>query len=317
MILANQIKYILKKIIPLSLRKKWHKYIFEYKQRQQLNKLKWRVIEYLENDSINNRDNEKRQLIKFLKYNKFSVFPYNFIKKYHKDNIIVHTDDDCSLNYVLHENKRLYFKRNWDKDTIKKYYNDLLIEQDIDSPHRYLYEDFQVLQGDVVVDIGVAEGNFALSIVEKCEKLYLFESDNEWMEALNMTFKPWLNSGKVIIVNKKVSDNTDSTSITLDNYFFEKEDINKINFIKVDIEGYELKFLEGAKNLLMKQEEIRVAICTYHRQDASEKINSIMTAYGFYSEYSKGLMVYFTDESAQPCWLTRGLLRCIKKESTV
>jgi len=312
MIIINQIKYFLKKIIPLSLIKKRHEYI----HKQSMNRLKCRVIEYLENDPVNTRDNEKIQAIEFLKKSKqFSVFPYNFINKYHKKDIIVFTDDTCGLKYVLHENnKRLYFKRGWDEEYIKYYYNGLLIEQDIDSPHRYLYEDFQVYEGDVVVDIGVAESNFALSVVEKCKKLYLFESDSEWIEALNMTFYHYMNNrggSKVVIVNKKISDSNDNDSIALDNYFIENEEIN---FIKVDIEGYELKFLEGAKNLLKRQKKIRVAICTYHKQNAGEEINNIVTAQGFRSEYSKGLMVYFTDESAQPCWLARGLLRCIKND---
>ena len=279
--MTNQIKSLLKSIIPLSLRKKRHEYIYK----RQINRLKWRIIKYLENDPVNTYDDEKIQAIKFLKQNQFTVFPYNFIKKYQKKNVFVYNDDACSLKYVLHENKRLYFKRGWDEERIKYYYNGLLIEQDIDSPHRYLYENFQVSDGDVVVDIGVGEGNFALSIIEKCKRLYLFEEDNEWIEALNMTFYPWLNSGKIIIVNKKVSDNNDSDSIALDNYFIENGKNEKINFIKVDIEGYELKFLEGAKELLKSQKNIMVAICTYHRQNAGKEINDIMAAYGFHSEY--------------------------------
>jgi hypothetical protein len=304
----NFMKNIIKKIIPIAFLNKRSEFIYK----QQLNKLKWRVIEYLENNSIDVYDDEKQYVINFLKHNHFSVFPYDFINKYHEKDVIVYTDNVCGLNYVLQENKRLYFKRGWNKDTIKKYYNGLLIEQDIDSPHRYLYENFQVNEGDVVVDIGVAEGNFALSVVEKCKKLYLFESDNDWIEALNMTFSPFNGEGKVIIINKNVSDNNNNDNITLDNYFINTGNTEKINFIKVDIEGYELKFLKGAKALLENHQKIRMAICTYHRQDAGKKIKEIMTDYGYHSEYSKGLMIYFTDVSAQPCWLARGLLRCIK-----
>ena len=304
----NFIFNLIKNITPLSLRKKRNKYIYNH----QINKLKWKVIKYLENNLLDIYDNEKTQVIKYLKHNKFSVFPYNFTKKYHEKNIVVLFDDSCGLNYILHENKRLYFKRNWNEDNIKTYYNSLLIEQDINSPHRYLYEDFQVNNDDVVIDIGVAEGNFALSVVEKCKKIYLIEPDNEWIEALNMTFHHYLSDGKVIIINKMISDNDNNDSITLDNYFIKAGNIEKINFIKVDIEGYELQFLKGAKLLLEKSEKIKIAICTYHQQNAGEKIKEIMTNYGFYTEYSKGIMIYFTNSSAQPCWLARGLLRCTK-----
>jgi len=308
MSIKNIIINLLRKIIPLSLRKKWSEYIYK----KQMNKLKWRVIRYLKNNFMDVYDDERIKAINYLRHNKFSVFPYNFTKKYKKKNINVYYDDNCGLNYVLHDNKRLYFKRGWKEDTIKEYYNGLLIEQDIDSPHRYLYENFQVNEDDVVIDIGVGEGNFALSIVDKCKKLYLIESDNEWMESLNMTFSSYITESKVEIINKMVSDNDTIESITLDNYFIKAGNIEEINFIKVDIEGYEFKFLKGAKSLLENQKKIKVAICTYHQQDAGEKIKDIITAYGFNSIYSKGFMIYFTDASAQPCWLARGLLRCTK-----
>lgn len=39
----------------------------------------------------------------------------------------------------------------------------------------YLDEDFQVEEGDVVLDVGVAEGNFSMEIIERASKIYLFE----------------------------------------------------------------------------------------------------------------------------------------------
>jgi predicted RNA methylase len=41
---------------------------------------------------------------------------------------------------------------------------------------------------DVVADLGAAEGNFSLSIINKVKKIYIFEYDKEWVEALKAPF---------------------------------------------------------------------------------------------------------------------------------
>ncbi|MDR0567342.1 MAG: methyltransferase, partial [Prevotellaceae bacterium] len=58
--------------------------------------------------------------------------------------------------------------------------------------------------GDVVVDAGVAEGIFALSVVERAKELYLFEADKDWIAPLEATFAPFGN--KANIVNCYVAD---------------------------------------------------------------------------------------------------------------
>lgn len=95
------------------------------------------------------------------------------------------------------------------------------------------------------MDCGVAEGNFGLSIVEKCKKFYLFEPEEQWMEPLKATFAPWKD--KVVIVQKYLSDTTDEINTTLDDYFSDKE---YPNFLKLDGEGYEERLLLGTKKIL-------------------------------------------------------------------
>ena len=93
-------------------------------------------------------------------------------------------------------------------------------EQDPASPHRYLTDDFSVQHGDHVADIGVAEGNFGLSIIDKVDKLYLFENNPGWCEALETTFAPWKQ--KVEIINQEVSSQFVDNKITIDKYFGDK-----------------------------------------------------------------------------------------------
>ena len=125
-------------------------------------------------------------------------------------------------------------KKRWGEKRIKRAYSDLLREQDINSPHRYLSESFNPGNDDVVADIGAAEGNFSLSVIEKVKKIYLFEYDQEWIEALRATFAPWAE--KVEIINKYVSDYNDESHIRFDTFFEMKKDIT---FLKIDVDGAE------------------------------------------------------------------------------
>jgi len=79
----------------------------------------------------------------------------------------------------MHENKRLYFPENWNTERIRDCYNNLCIEQDKDSPHRYEADGYIVQEGDVIADVGAAEGIWALNYTEKAGKIYLFEYNQE------------------------------------------------------------------------------------------------------------------------------------------
>jgi predicted RNA methylase len=296
-------KSFIKKFIP----HKWKIIYGKYKTKYQKYRLKLNIIRYLKKDSEYDVS-EKKEIIDFLKHNPFSVFPYNFTKKYKSENITVYTDSENSMKYVLHENKRLYFKRKWNESEIKNYYSILLLEQDADSPHRYETPYFNVQEGDTVVDAGVAEGNFALSIVEKAQKLYLFEVDNEWIEALNLTFAPWKE--KVEIVNKYVSDNDNNGNVTLDTFFQSK----RVNFIKADIEGAEMSLLRGSKNIISSNNSIRMILCTYHKHNDAEDINKMLVDSGFKTEFSKGYMIFVYDKALSEPYLRKGLIRAAKKQ---
>jgi len=275
----------------------------KYKQYQ----LKSRIVNYLRSSS-EFEESEKKNIINYLTQNQLSYFPYDFTKKYKADDVIVYTDDTNGMKYVLHESKRLYFKKKWDERKIQTYYNSLLIEQDIDSPHRYETVNFCVEVGDVVVDAGAAEGNFALSVVERVRKLYLFEIDEEWGEALEMTFAPWKE--KIEIIYKYVSDNDIGDCITLDSFLRGE----KINFIKADIEGAEIALLKGSKNILSNTEKLKMVLCTYHNPNDAEKIDQILTSdYKYNAEFSNGYMLFlYNTFLLSPPFLRRGVIRAIR-----
>jgi hypothetical protein len=174
------------------------------------------VLKYLSKELQNSNNLEKRTIYDFLINNPLAIIPYNFRNKYRQEKVIAYTDRQCNLKYVLHDNKRLYFRHDWSISKIQNWYTVLLIDQDKDSPHRYETDNFHVQKDDIVADIGSAEGIFALSIIEKVEKIYLFESDDAWIEALQKTFEPWKD--KIVIVNKYIANYTDRNHVTLDEF---------------------------------------------------------------------------------------------------
>ncbi|MDR2683736.1 MAG: FkbM family methyltransferase [Dysgonamonadaceae bacterium] len=270
------------------------------------NQLKQLVVDYMESVPRENRTDEEQAILDFLKCHPFSVFPYAYTEKYKPENVEVYRDKEKKLYYVLHDGKRLYFKTGWDVALVQACYSALLLEQDTASPHRYETADFQVAPGDVVVDAGVAEGNFALSVVERAKELYLFEPNKDWIAPLEATFAPWRD--KVHIINKCISDVDDGIeNITLDHFFENK----KIDFIKADIEGAEAQLLRGAQTLLSKPSPMKVVLCTYHRHEDAEMFYRMLMEKGFHTEFSKGYMI-FPYDNLEPPYLRRGLIRAYK-----
>lgn len=250
---------------------------------------------------------EIEKVLNFLRSESFDSIPHELIHKYKVEDVLVHNDKVKGLKYVMHNNKRLYFKRIWDNKRIQRSYTGLAKEQDPQSPHCYTNHLFKVDEGDVIVDVGAAEGIFALDAVEKASKLILFEANNDWIEALNATFEPWKE--KVTIVNKFVGNVNSSTQITLDEFIAHGE---KISFLKVDIEGAEQRLIEGCKRILQHIKPLNVAICTYHKHNDEVEFKDILTSYGFETSYSDGYMLYYFDKKIKAPYLRRGVLRATK-----
>ena len=286
-------KFIKAKVNPYKL--KWRKY-----------QLRHKLFRYFQNEK--NLSDEQQAIFEYLKENPLKEFPYNFTKKYSINSIETHFDEDLKMYYVLQNNKRLYFKKGWNETQCKQYYNGLSMEQDESSPHRYETANFQVSQGDVVVDAGAAEGNFALSIIDRAKKIYLFEIDQGWIEALEATFAPWKE--KVVIVNKFVSNQTDDVSIALDDFFNSKP----VNFIKADIEGAENQLIDGAQRILQQQGPLKIVLCTYHKHDDAEILGNKLKNHQFVTEFSNGFIIFYYEicDKLRPPYLRKVLLRACK-----
>lgn len=231
-------------------------------------------------------DPDIKKVLRYIKQNDLQVFNYDFTEKYKNLRIDVIFDVSCRMYYVYHKGKKLYFAKSLNTEKkVKEYYKGLLIEQDEESPHRYLTPAFDVSEGDVVIDIGVAEGNFSLEIIEKVSKVYLVETSNEWVEALTQTFKDYQE--KVVIIQKFVTSISEGRCTTLDMLIKEP-----VHFIKMDIEGNEWDALLGAENLIRQSERLKCAICSYHSDFDETLIKDVLSNYGLECSTTPGYMWY-------------------------
>lgn len=135
-----------------------------------------------------------------------------------------------------------------------------------------LLKPFIPLHG-VVFDIGAFIGDhtiFYSNAVGEKGKVYAFEPSKEAFECLdyNLNYKPntfvynmALGNTKGFVSTNEVEDNAGMNFITesekgvildtLDN-FVENNNITQIDFIKIDVEGYELEVLKGAEKSINK-----------------------------------------------------------------
>ncbi len=255
----------------------------------------------------NEVNDEQHEVLNYLKNNPVKIFPYPFHDNYLPEKIEVILDPQNGMRYVLQEGKRLYFKKRWGEKRIKRAYSDLLREQDVNSPHRYLSESFSIDKDDVMADIGAAEGNFSLSVIEKIKKVYLFEYDQEWIEALKVTFAPW--SEKVEIINKYISDSDDNTHIRFDTFYKNKRDIT---FLKIDVDGAEAIVLNSCNEAIKEKGSLKIALCTYHKNNDEKDFTLLFKEHGFSVTPSKGYMIHFYDKKMKAPYLRRGLIRAVR-----
>lgn len=269
--------------------------------------LRLRILSYYNSVPEEKVNDEIREVLAWLRKNSLAIFPYPFNYAYPKDDVEVLYDKEQNLKYVIYDGKRLYFRRGWSNSRIKRAWSDLLKEQDNRSPHRYIEGSFIPGKDDVVVDIGAAEGNFSLSVIEKVKKIYLFENDRRWIEALNATFKPW--NDKIEIVNKYAGSVNDQSHVTIDSYFEKRE---YPTFLKIDVDGNEDSVLRGCHGVFMAGKPMKVALCTYHKNDDELIFTTLLENVGFTVAPSKGYMIHYYDKKMKTPYLRRGLIRAIR-----
>lgn len=245
----------------------------------------------LEKLNVKYCNSEDKEIIGILAY--YNVHGISIYGSYKPDRTVypVYRDND-NLPYVMLEGKRMYYPVNYRYITVvdgKEFLGDVLFEQKEKSPHLYVCREDEIKAGSVIVDAGVCEGNFALRYADKAKKIYLIESDSEWLQPLEKTFRPYKE--KTIICNKFLTKYSSDNTITLDDLVTEN-----IDFLKMDIEGAEIEALLGGKRIL-SESNARCSICSYHCKGDEENIKFLLEAFGYKTDVSQGYMFFYPDKN--------------------
>ena len=141
--------------------------------------------------------------------------------------------------------------------------------------------------GNIVVDVGANIGLHTLNmarIVGNTGRVFAFEPDPSNFEILEKNVKI-NNYQNIILEQKAVGDKHGRTTLyqsdhpgmhrifpqtkqakgqvqvkltSLDKYFIDSNLVDKINFIKIDVEGLEFSVLKGMKNILKNNKKIKI-----------------------------------------------------------
>ena len=187
-----------------------------------------------------------------------------------------------NINYKKETVEKFYIEQKKEYKTLT-YWKDNYLEREpdyigghlISHGFSYFFEEIVINNGDVVIDLGAAPGDFsAVCIINGASKVYAFEPEENNSSDIEKVNK--LNGNKIDIIRKYCDSktNTDTNCISLDD-FVKTNNISKIDFIKADIEGAETKALIGAKNIL-KTHKPKLAFCTYHSIDDENNIEKLI-----------------------------------------
>ena len=195
--------------------------------------------------------------------------------------------DDCFLIPA-------FYNDNYDKILVNK-----LDKCTGEGPYGYTDGNFDVTvkRDDIVIDAGAWIGDFSAYATTKNAVAYAFEPSKESFALLCETAK--LNNNLIIPVQKGLSNTEGEATMTIDSWswgnsiilersvgkeivhlttidnFVEENKLEKVDFIKADIEGSERDMLRGATNVL-KTFAPKLAICTYHLPDDPQVLEQII-----------------------------------------
>ncbi len=220
---------------------------------------------------------ELQEVVDYVAGNGVRMYCYPFYDEYMDADAAIYFDEESGLYYGIYSNRRMYLSRKYDThEKAETYFQYVCMEQDKRSPHCYLTEHFCISEGDVGIDVGAAEGIFALQVMDRAAHIYLIESDPGWCEALRLTFRS--DQDKVTIIQGYASDKDEDMDLSLDKVFGNQ----KIDFIKMDIEGAELKALCGSEQMIRRCMP-KLTVCTYHYAEDEKKIRTWLETIGGYA----------------------------------
>lgn len=184
--------------------------------------------------------------------------------------------------------------------------------------HYYQKEKTEIEIGEILLDIGTAEGLFPLTVINQCSHIYMIEPSRIFNQCLQKTFKNHID--KISLYNVAVGnidgeipfdENSLDGKVTSDAvgaaYTISINRIDtllkdkKITYLKADIEGFEQEMLKGAEQVI-KNNKPKIAITTYHTENDPDEIIALIKSFvpeykhyikGIYEQTPKPVLIHF------------------------
>lgn len=255
----------------------------------------------------NSEEAEIQSVLRFLETEELDVMNGAFRKEYETIPVPIELDEEKGLFYTYWHGKKMYLASKFPtKRAAENYVRGLMLEQDKESPHYYGNFPYGSEKKGVVVDVGAAEGFWALDALEYASKVVILEGEPEWLEALRYTFGPYQDKVKIIpefLVEKGGKEGVTMLQLC--------EEIGTVACMKMDIEGAESEILQSESELLQSNAIESFLVCTYHKSGDARKIKELLENVGYKTEFSQGYMFfpYGREIEAQ---LRKGLIRAEK-----
>jgi FkbM family methyltransferase len=169
-------------------------------------------------------------------------------------------------------------------------------------PHYYESYGSRIKAQDIVFDCGACEGLFARKIASQCKHVFAFEPSQQLQNILIQNCLPYLQSNQITIVPKllgvssktvkfvdlqsnpalsRIVDHSDNrrevieVPMTTIDEFVQSNSLEKVDYIKADVEGSEIQLLRGAVETIKKYSP-RIAITTYHEPNHANEIVDLL-----------------------------------------
>ncbi len=211
---------------------------------------------------------------------------YNIIPGFLKERLKLAYYNFKIKDHAFSRDKDIYCST--DKKTWKIFTNTPLyfIVKDVNRYERF----YKVNQGDIIIDAGANEGILSLIYSKKVKaagRVFAFEPDTMNINTFNVNLGLNENTSNIYLVNKGLWNKTEIiefyeagtvgssvfhqdkksikkniSAISIDD-FVASEKLKKLNFVKMDIEGAEIKALEGARNSIISLKP-HLTIASYH-----------------------------------------------------
>lgn len=235
---------------------------------------------------------------------------------------VVEMDQSKGMHFVMDANRPIYWPRKYNKDEVANQYKGIKIEQDEYSPHRYLTDDdieymcrFRTNGGRIIsFECGAMEGMFTRQLIDLVDEAYMFECEADWREALDATFSEYV--GKTYVINKYVSNTTAGNTIAIDDVFADLGGGVNLDdtliVLKMDIEGFEMLALEGARKMLSKATHVLAFVCAYHKQNDENEIRHFFEN-GYDIGHTDGYFCFYADPTYDAPYIRRCVMKIKKK----